>query len=84
MQAKGEDCITNPITAICAAARTINTDTRRYRDQVDMMWDAYNLVGQQLNECKIIYNNVELSCESQSDKILAALITLRKLLPEVE
>lgn len=81
---RGEDCVKSPNTDLCAAAAKIDVKTREYRDKVDLMYHAYEASSGVLSQCKIVYNNVVLPCETTEDQILAGLIELQALLPKGE
>lgn len=84
LDTRGEDCVKSPNTDLCTAAAKIDAKTREYRDKVDLMYHAYEASSGVLSQCKIVYNNVVLPCETTEDQILAGLIELKALLPKGE
>ena len=82
VQASGQDCVKQPYTDLCTAARQIDVKTKEFLNQLDQIKAAYNLAGGDLLKCSITIGNAVLPCEDQEDQIISGLQKLQLLLPK--
>ena len=78
LQFNGEDCQKAPDTKLCKAAVAVDEKTREWRDQLDLIPHAYNLVQGDLSKCVISFKGVSFPCQDRKDQALAALLEINQ------
>lgn len=67
-----------------AQAVIFSKQTKEMLSYIDTIWVSISLVGGDLSKCKLVYEGVELPCNSASDKMLFILLKIQAELQETE